>query len=63
MASKDGLGVRRRPGDHAENLAGRGLLLQGFGHLGVGLRESLVLLLQLREQPHVLDGDDRLVGK
>src|SRR5262249_15775048 len=29
----------------------------------MGLREGLVLLLQLREQPHVLDGDDRLVGE
>src|SRR5215471_16373486 len=29
----------------------------------MGFRERLVLLLQFSEQPHVLDGDDRLVGK
>ena len=36
--------------------AGRRLLLQR-------LREVAVARLQLLEQPHVLDGDDRLVGE
>src|SRR5262245_25057196 len=43
------LDVRRRAGDHAQDLAGPGLLCE--------------TLLQLVEQPHVLDGDDSLVGK
>jgi hypothetical protein len=29
----------------------------------MGLRERLVLLLQLREQPDVLNGNDRLIGE
>ena len=29
----------------------------------MGLRERPVLLLQFRKEPHVLDGDDRLVGE
>jgi hypothetical protein len=37
------------------------LLLKRLGHLRVGLRECLVLLLQFREQPHILNGDDRLI--
>ena len=43
--------------------AGRRLLLQRLGHLRMGLRERPVLLLQFREQAHVLDGDDGLVGE
>jgi hypothetical protein len=39
------------------------LLLQRLRHLGVSCRQCLVLLLQLREQPHILDGDDGLVGE
>ena len=29
----------------------------------MGLSEGTILLLQFREKPHVLNGDDRLVGK
>jgi hypothetical protein len=29
----------------------------------MGVGEGLILFLQLIEQPHVLDGDDRLVGE
>ena len=43
------LNIRRRAGDHAQDLARRRLLLQRF--------------LEFLEQPHVLDGDDRLVGE
>ena len=32
-------------------------------HVRMGLRECSVLLLQFREQPHVLDGDHGLVGE
>src|SRR5262249_41094408 len=32
-------------------------------HLSMGCRQRLVLILQLLEQPHVLDGYDRLVGE
>ena len=59
----DRLEIGRRARDDPQNLARRRLLLQGLGHLGMGLRERLVLLLQLREQAHVLDGDHRLVGE
>jgi len=38
-------------------------LLQGFGNLGVSPCERLVLLLQLREQSDVLDGNNGLVGE
>ena len=44
---KHRLDVRRRAGDDAQNFARRGLLLQR--------------LLELLEQPNVLEGDDRLV--
>jgi hypothetical protein len=60
---EDRVGVSRRSRDHAENLARGRLLLQGLGHLGMGLRERPVLLLQLCEQAGVLDGDHRLVGE
>ena len=43
------LNISRRTGDDAENLTRRCLLLQCF--------------LEFLEQPHVLDGDDRLVGE
>src|SRR5690349_6924236 len=46
---QDGLYIGRRAGDHAEDLACRRLLLQRFS--------------ELSEQPHVLDGDDRLIGE
>ena len=43
------LNIRRRAGDHAQDLTRRGLLLQR--------------LLEFLEQPHILDGDHRLVGE
>ena len=46
----------RRRADDAQHLGGRGLLLQRFGEL------ARALLLRL-EQPHVLDGDHRLIGE
>jgi hypothetical protein len=57
------LHVRRRARNHPEDLAGRCLLLQRLAHLSVRLRQRLVLLLQLREQSHVLNRDDGLVGE
>ena len=56
MASKHRLQVGRRAADDAQDLAGRRLLLQRLGQLAVAL-------LQLLEQPRVLDGDDGLVGE
>ena len=50
------LDVGRRARDHPQDFAGRRLLLQRLGQLAVPG-------LELREQPHVLDGDDRLVGE
>src|SRR5262249_24595342 len=55
------LDIGGRLTDDTKNLACRRLLLQGLGHLGVGLRQRFVLLLKLGEQAHILDGDDRLV--
>ena len=55
--------VRWRTVDDAQDLAGRRLLLKGFRDLSIGLRQRAVLLLQFREEAHVLDGDDRLVGE
>ena len=51
-----GLDVGRRARDHPEDLAGRGLLLEGLG-------EVVVAGLQLLEQPDVLDGDHGLIGE
>jgi hypothetical protein len=53
---EDGLDVRGRGGDDAQDLARRGLLLERLG-------EVVVLGLELLEEPDVLDGDDRLVGE
>ncbi len=53
---EDRLHVGRRARDHAQDLAGRGLLLQGLGEVGVPG-------LQLAEQPRVLDRDHGLVGE
>jgi hypothetical protein len=53
---EDRLDVGRRARDHAQDLAGRRLLLEGLGEVGV-------LGLQLGEQARVLDGDGRLVGE
>ena len=48
------LQVGRRRRDHPQHLGGRGLLIERA-------RKLRVALLQLREQPGVLDGDDRLI--
>ena len=50
------LHVRRRAADDAEHLGCCRLMLQR-------LAQFCVALLNLFEQPHVLDGDDRLVGE
>src|SRR5262245_60834932 len=55
--------VRWRAGNHTEDLAGRRLLFQRLSHLSMGLGECLILFLQFSEQPHVLDGDNGLVGE
>ena len=60
---EDRLHVGRRATDDTKDLARRRLLVERLGHLGVGVRERSVLLLQFREQPHVLDGDHGLGGK
>src|SRR5262249_33085415 len=60
---KYGLNVRLRTADDAQDVAGGGLLLQCLSNLGVRRRQGTILLLQFREQAHVLDGDDGLVGK
>ena len=57
------LDVRRRAADHAQNVARCRLLLEGLADLSVRLSERSVLLLQLGKEPHILDGDHRLVGK
>src|SRR5262249_41014213 len=48
--------LARRTGDHLQHFGSCRLLLQRFGQFA---RSRLHLV----EQPHVLDGDDRLVGK
>ena len=53
---EDRLHVRGRAADDAEHLGGCRLMLQRFAQFCVALLEFL-------EQPHVLDGDNRLVGK
>ena len=53
---EDRLEVEGGPPDHLEQLAGRRLLLEGDAQLAVACA-------QLGEQPHVLDGDDGLVGE
>ena len=50
------LHVRRRAADDAEHLGRRRLMLQR-------LAQFRVAFLQFLEQPHVLDGDHRLIGK
>ncbi len=62
-AVENGLHIRRRTGDDAQDLTGRRLLLERLGHLGVGRRKRLVLLLQLSEQADILDRDHGLVGE
>ena len=53
---EDRLHVRRRAADDAEHLGRRRLMLQRLAQFRVALAEFL-------EQPHVLDGDHRLVGE
>src|SRR5262245_18092310 len=53
---EDRLHVRRRAADDPEHLGRRRLMLQRFA-------QFCIALLDLLEQPNVLDGDDRLVGK
>src|SRR5713101_6484792 len=53
---EDRLHIGLRPADDAQDLSGRRLLLERLGEIAVAHP-------QLREQPHVLDGDDRLVGE
>jgi len=53
---KHRLRVVKRVADDTQNLGGRGLLLQRFGKL------TRALLLGFK-QPHVLDGDHRLIGE
>src|SRR5262249_55866310 len=50
------LSIRWRPTDDAEDLAGRGLMLQRF-------RQLARARLHLVEESHILDRDHRLVGK
>src|SRR5689334_23160201 len=50
---EDGLQVGRRGGDNPQHLSGRRLLLERFDKIAVAS-------LQLFEQPHVLNGNDRL---
>ena len=50
------LKIKRRTADDFQNFAGRRLLVQRFGEIAVAF-------LQFLEQPHVLDGDDGLVGE
>ena len=57
------LHIGRRARNDPENLRGCRLLLQGLAHLGVGLRERTILLLQFCKEPHVLDGDNGLIGE
>jgi len=58
---EDRLDVRLRLADDTQDVAGRGLLLQSLDDLPVRLSQRAVLLLQLGEQAHILDGDDRLI--
>src|SRR5262245_19543394 len=60
---EDRLRVGWRAADHLQNIACRSLLLQSLTDLHMGCCESAILLLQLREQPHVLNGDYGLVGE
>src|SRR5262249_42544252 len=50
------MNVRRRLADDAQNVAGRGLFVECHGQLAIAR-------LKFLEQPHILDGDDRLVGE
>src|SRR5215831_17768096 len=60
---EDRLDISGRLTDHTQDLARCRLLLERLRHLSMRLRQSVVLLLELSEQPHVLDGDHGLVGE
>src|SRR4029453_17414847 len=60
---EDRLDIRRRSRNNAEDLTRRRLLIQSFTDLRMGCCEGAILLLQLGEQPDVLDRDHSLVGK
>src|SRR5215831_169413 len=60
---EDRLYVGRRARDDSQDLARGRLLLQRLADLCMSVCEGLVLLLKLREQPDVLDGDDGLIGE
>ena len=62
IVSKTGW-VCRGASDHAEDLTSRSLPLQRAAHLRMRLGQRVILLLQLREQARVLDGDHGLVDK
>src|SRR5262249_48847311 len=51
---EDRLHIGRRPADDAEHFGRRRLMLKGFA-------QFCIALLDLLEQPHVLDGDHSLV--
>jgi hypothetical protein len=53
---EDRLNIRRRAADDAEHFGGCRLMLQR-------LAQFCVALLDLLKQPHVLDGNDGLVGE
>src|SRR5215831_11787496 len=57
------LKVGWRAGNGTQDFTGCGLLFQRFSHLTMSLGQSAILLLQLREQAHVLDRDDGLIGE
>src|SRR5262249_41921529 len=57
------LEIKRRAADDLEHLTGSCLLLQRLSNLRVGLGQRTILLLQLREQPHILDRDHGLVSE
>src|SRR4029453_13932370 len=58
-----GLHVGLRVRDGTQDLTRRRLLIQRLGHLGMRLGQRLILLLQLGEQPHILDRNDSLVSE
>jgi hypothetical protein len=57
------LHISRRLADHLQDVGGGDLLVKCLGYPRMGLGQRPVLLLEFRKQPHVLDSDDRLVGK
>src|SRR5262245_37447002 len=56
------LEIERRSADDLEHLARGRLLFWGLAEHCVSLGKRLVLLVQFREQLHIFDGDNSLVG-